>query len=275
MHNETVIESGIIPPTHELVERISELEEEIRNLRRLQATIERNNTLFAALLASSHDGIALTRLDGTMIRIVHSLAGYAPAELSGTSVYDLVHPDDRQGMRECYARFTGGGSRPVVHQTRLLRPDGSFLWVEGTITDMIDNPAVHAIVHNYRNISEIKAGEVASAELAAVIHHAPFAIFSKSVSGEILSWNDGAKQMFGYRHDEIVGCHVSVLVPPELQAEEESCRSRVIQDGITSPKFRTVRVRKDGAHLPIELVLSPLISVGRIHGVAHLSYAVT
>jgi PAS domain S-box-containing protein len=262
-------------PSHELVERISDLEEDIRNLRRLQLTIERNNTLFEALIASSHDGIALTRLDGTMIRVVRSIVGYGSTELTGTSIYDLVHADDRDNMREHYARFAKGLARQIVHQTRLLRPDGSFLWVQGTMTDMIDNPAVQAIVHNYRNITLLKAGEVASAELAAVIRYAPFATFSKSMTGEILSWNDGAAEMFGYRCSEIIGRHISVLIPPELQLEEERIRALVLQQRAPTAKLRTTRLRKDGGRLPIELVLSPLITGTCIHGVAHLSYAVT
>jgi PAS domain S-box-containing protein len=274
MPTETTLDTAG-PQAHELVEKISELEEEIRNLRRLQLTIERNNTLFEALLASSHDGIALTRLDGTLIRIVRSIAGYGSTELTGSSIYDLLHADDRESMRQRYALFSRGAGRRIGHQTRLLRSDGSFLWVEGTVTDMIDNPAVQAIVHNYRNITLLKAGEVASAELAAVIRYAPFAVFSKSMGGEILSWNDGAQDMFGYRYDEIVGRHISLLVPPDLQAEEEHYRSLVIQRKTPAPRLRTVRLRKDGAQLPIELVLSPLVTGACIHGVAHLSYAVT
>ncbi len=273
MPNPTIIESPN-PPTHELVERISELEEDIRNLRRLQLTIQRNNTLFEALLASSHDGITLTRLDGTLIRVVRSIVGYGSTELTGTSIYDLVHAQDRAGMREHYALLAQGAVRQIEHQTRLLRPDGSFMWVQGTITDMIDDPAVQAIVHNYWNVTQQKAAEIASAELAAVIRYAPFATFSKSMTGEILTWNDGAKEMFGYQSGEIIGRHVSVLVPAELQLEEERYRSLVIQQKTPTPKLRTVRIRKDGGRLPIELVLSPLLTGECIHGVAHLSYAV-
>lgn len=274
MSNPTFFESANIP-SHELVEKISELEEDVRNLQRLQLTIERNNTLFEALLASSHDGIALTRLDGTLIRVVRSIVGYGPTELTGQSVYDLVHAPDREAMREHYALFAQGAVRQIEHQTRLLRRDGSYMWVQGTITDMIDNHAVQAIVHNYRNINQLKAAEIASAELAAVIRYAPFATFSKSMTGEILSWNDGAKEMFGYQAGEIIGCHVSVLVPAELQPEEQHYRSLVIQQRTPTPKLRTVRLRKDGGRLPIELVLSPLFTGACIHGVAHLSYAVT
>ena len=64
-----------------LLERISELEEQVRNLRQIEATLHRNTALFEALIAASHDGIALTRADGTVIRVVHSILGYASPDL--------------------------------------------------------------------------------------------------------------------------------------------------------------------------------------------------
>jgi len=255
-----------------LVERISELEEEIRNLRRLHLTIERNSRLFEALLAASQDGITLTRLDGTIIRTVRPILGYGAADVSGKPVCDFVHPDDREIMRQAYRRIREDGQRQSDSELRLLGPCGSSVWVRGTITDMLDNPAVQAIVHNYRNVTEIKAGEMAAAELAAVIRHAPFAIFSKTIAGQILSWNGGAREMYGYEPEEIVGRHISELVPLELRDEEQHYRSIAIQQRTATPRIRTVRIRKDGTSIPVDLVLSPILSAGRIEGVAHLAY---
>jgi PAS domain S-box-containing protein len=118
------------------------------------------------------------------------------------------------------------------------------------MTDMLDNPAVQAIVHNYRNVTRLKAGEFAAAELQAVIRHATFALFSKSVTGEILSWNDGARAIFGYQHAEIVGRHVWTMVPHELREQEQRTRSIAIEEKTATQKIRTGRIRKDGKPLP-------------------------
>src|SRR3954468_6669631 len=83
-----------------LRERISERDEQIANLKHLEGTIRRNNRLFEALIAASQDGIALTRPDATIIRVVKSILGYGPGTLSGMSVYDAIHADDHEAMRE-------------------------------------------------------------------------------------------------------------------------------------------------------------------------------
>jgi PAS domain S-box-containing protein len=181
-------ETGSGASRQEMLERISDLEEEIRNLLRLHQTIERNTGLFEALIAAGREGICLSRLDGSLIRIVKPILGYTGPALNGVSIFDLVHGDDREALREIYGQITSGAERSVVVEARMIQPDGSWARVQDRITDMLDNPAVHAVVHNYQNVTELRAGELAAAELQAVMRHAPFAMFSKSVEGEILSW---------------------------------------------------------------------------------------
>ncbi len=135
-----------------LLDRISDLEQELWNTRRLHETIERNNRMFEALLASSQDGIALTRLDGILIRVIRSVAGWNPAELAGVPVFRLIHPEDVDRMRDCYRQIAEKRVAKMSHEVRLLRPDGSSIRVANTVTDMLDDPAVQAIVHNYGSI---------------------------------------------------------------------------------------------------------------------------
>jgi PAS domain S-box-containing protein len=136
-----------------LRERISELEEQVRNLRQIEATLHRNTALFEALIAASHDGIALTRADGTIIRVIHSILGYPGTTLAGVPVSEVVHPDDRLLMAEALRRLREDGVRYIEHELRMLKPDGSAIWVHGSMTDMIDHPAVQAVVHNYRAVT--------------------------------------------------------------------------------------------------------------------------
>ena len=45
------------------------------------------------------------------------------------------------------------------------------------------------------------------------------AIISKDLNGIITSWNNGARQVFGYTADEVIGKPITILMPPDRYDE--------------------------------------------------------
>jgi PAS domain S-box-containing protein len=240
-------------------------------VRQLQKALDRNARLFDAMLSHSRDGIVLTGPDGRIVRMVRSMAGYGPVELAGLPVEMLIHPEDRDTVRDCYRRLLSRAAASIEDEVRILRPDGSFLWTEVTVTDMLDVPEVQAIVCNYSDITLRKEHELVMAEFEAIVKSSDYAIFSRDAAGQILTWNRGAENMFGYAAGEITGRHGEVLVPEELWEEERTARKRAFETGEAS-EFRTERLHKDGSRIPVDLQLSPVLDRdGRVRGFSHVS----
>jgi len=135
-----------------LLERISELEEENSNLRRLEETINANNHLFEALLCSIHEGILLLNPRLDILRLIHTMLGYSEKDVLGQSVLAYLHPDDAPRFEQTCASLLSGKAKTGVAETRALGPDGSWAWVEAQMTDLLDDPSVQAIVVNLRRI---------------------------------------------------------------------------------------------------------------------------
>jgi hypothetical protein len=63
----------------------------------------------------------------------------------------------------------------VVIDARLRHKDGSWRWVEGRVTNLLENPAVRAVVSNFRDITERKLVEEKAAWLASFPERSSFA----------------------------------------------------------------------------------------------------
>jgi PAS domain S-box-containing protein len=113
------------------------------------------------------------------------------------------------------------------------------------------------------------------AYLAAVVDTSTDAIVSKSLDGTITSWNHSAEQMFGYRPEEIVGQNIRLLIPADLQAEEDEILSR-LRAGDHIEHYETRRVTKDGQELDVSLSISPIKNhTGEVIGAAKIARDIT
>ena len=83
------------------------------------------------------------------------------------------------------------------------------------------------------------------------------AIVTKDLNSIITSWNPAAERMFGYTAAEAIGQSIRMLIPEELQTEEDVVLAK-IRSGEKIDHYETVRQRKDGARLTISLTVSPI-----------------
>ncbi len=149
----------------EAAEDISFALENFEKSKRYKETEElliKNEKRFRALIEKSSDMKTLAAQDGKLIYAspsVTSVLGYTLKELLDTSLFDLVHPDDvsafTEGRNDLLQRQGGFFS----FQHRKLHKNGKWIWCEGTVTNMLHEPAIMAMVSNFRDISEKKMAE--------------------------------------------------------------------------------------------------------------------
>jgi PAS domain S-box-containing protein len=125
------------------------------------------------------------------------------------------------------------------------------------------------------DITEKKRAEEARFRLAAIVESSEDAIASGTLDGIIVSWNAGAKRIYGYTEAEAVGKPISILVPPE-QPDEENKILETLKAGGRIEQFETVRVTKTGKRINVSLSISPIKdSSGRTVGVSGIARDIT
>ena len=85
------------------------------------------------------------------------------------------------------------------------------------------------------------------------------AVVTADAKGDIVSWNRGARDAFGYAPEEVLGTPLARLVPSHLRQTDEHGRERLAPTHVTPALERPVELhgaRKDGRVFPIELSLA-------------------
>jgi PAS domain S-box-containing protein len=119
------------------------------------------------------------------------------------------------------------------------------------------------------------SAQSAQSRLAAIIESSDDAIVSKSLDGVIQTWNTGAERTFGYAPAEVIGKHISILIPADRIDEEAQIISK-IKRGERVEHFETIRVRKGGERINVSLTVSPVKSqLGVIIGASKIARDVT
>jgi PAS domain S-box-containing protein len=117
---------------------------------------------FRALIENSSDAISLFDAEANITYASASTArvlGYQPHQMVGRNAFELIHPDDLEAVQRTFEAVQTNPPFPVQVRARLLGQDRQWHWVEGTFTNLIDDPDVGAIVANYRDITQQKAAE--------------------------------------------------------------------------------------------------------------------
>ncbi|WP_242949607.1 PAS domain-containing protein [Clostridium pasteurianum] len=112
----------------------------------------------------------------------------------------------------------------LMHSSKFL--ESQF---KDNYTDMInykkDNSSFFAVIKYFkmqdyiifyireRTKRELKEKE--NKNLASIVESSDDAILAKDINGIIYSWNTGAEKIYGYKRKEILGKHISIVIPEE------------------------------------------------------------
>ncbi len=148
-----------------------------------EQTLERERALFDAqrrsedrfrcLVHNAADVILV--LDGSGVVTMESPAvqrvlGHPHDSRLGCEVFDLVHPDDAPVLRSLFAQLLEAPGGEVQAEARMQHADGDWRVVEGVAKNLLGEPAVSAVVVNYRDVTERK---VLAAQLTQQALHDP------------------------------------------------------------------------------------------------------
>jgi PAS domain S-box-containing protein/putative nucleotidyltransferase with HDIG domain len=218
------------------------------------------------------DLVVRTDLQGLILYASPSnktVLGYEPEYLVGKSIYDLMHPEDIERVRELTLAALQTQT-PGKQELRYRHADGHFLWLESAgaiIFDKGGSPA--GAVFSSREITERRLAEALLLESELKFR----TLFDRAIDGILIAdmetqrffiGNSAICQMLGYTQDELSGIGVNDIHPPEHLSYVVEQFNRQARGEIYLAENIPVK-RKDGSVFAADINSTPFILSGRTY----------
>ena len=241
------------------------LEEMVRNrTEALEKELEQRKLAekyYHTLIDKATDGIVLIDKDGKFKYIsatARRIFGYFADISEFPDPGLLTHPDDLPSVISALENII---THPKIISTleyRFKHNDGSWIWVESTLSNQFDEPGIEAIVINFRDVSERKKSEERIFEseerYRTLVETSPDGICMTDMTGKIIIVNKEFCHIFGYEDESDLKKSCNYF-PDTLSPISKSEIAQALTQNATNQVFshEYVAVNKKGKEFPIEI----------------------
>lgn len=227
---------------------------------RAEEALQHREERFRALIESSTDIIMLFDARGLVTYVSPSLQrilGYTPPEMVGRSVLDKIHRGDLRQVLRAAAEVLSRPRAEFSLELRVRHRDGSTRILEAVGRNLLDWPAVGAIVVNSRDITDRRLIEIERAQLATAVDQAVEGMIITDPDGRITYVNAAFERITGFTRDQVVEQPVRAFFSTFEGTKFFAEFWPLLQAGRTwSGRFRNQRANGDS--YDEELAVSPI-----------------
>lgn len=204
----------------ELEKRVRELERALQEAQERVRALQAQATLYQIMIERSLSGIYLIQENRYLFAnpAYCDIAGYSWEELTQRDPLVLVHPEEREFVRDRLKRRLAGEDVPGEYELRILRPDGQVrhVWVRALRLMYQGEPVV---LGNLVDITRLRQADLALREsekrFRTVFENAAVGITLVSPDGVFLEVNRAMAGLLGYEPQDLIGKRVADFTDPE------------------------------------------------------------
>ena len=209
--------------------------------------------LFQALVENSSDAIVLVDAKGKILFLSPTserLLGYPVVERLGQSAFENVHPDDVASLEATFVELLRQPRVPKTIVARTLHRDGGWRYIEAVAVNRLDDPAVGAIVANFRDVTERRRAEEAlrasELRLRHIVENAQDLIYYCDPTGHFTYVNPAAERVMKFSQQELLGRHFLSLIRDDYREQAKKVYFTQLAELTPHTYFEFPAVTKDG-----------------------------
>lgn len=253
MHDKRKTNAQLITEVQELRRRVARMEEAEES--------QRSQSPFRLLAETAASAIFI--FQDSVFRYTNpatsKLSGYSAEELLGADIWNLVHPEHRDLIRERVEAWQRGEPVPQRSEFKILTKSGETRWIDAdsTFIEFEGKPAALTIAYDItgRKLAE-KALNESEQRYRKIVETAQEGIWVVDAEANSVFVNQHLAQMLGYTRDELLGRSVFDFVDAADRVEGRRYLERG-RSGIKEQHDFRFR-RKNGAELWTMVSTTPL-----------------
>jgi len=240
-------------------EELQSLNEELSTV---NAELQNKNAELTALNNDVYNLLASTEIGTLFLDLDMQIRRFTP---SIQRIYAILPEDAGRPLHHFHTNLNYPDLLEDIHRVILtLVPkaveaqsnDGTWYLVNIKPYRTLENVVDGAVV-TFVDVTQQKQGDELR-RLATVVRDSNDAITVQDVNGEILAWNRGAVQMYGWTEAEALRMNALDLIPEHLRGEMIDVHQRLFQ-GESIRSYETKRVTRQGTTLDVWITLSVLV----------------
>jgi PAS domain S-box-containing protein len=151
--------------------------------------------------------------DGRILRVnaaACALAGRSEEELLASTFWELVHPADHAAVGAQHEELRRDGTSATPFRCRVVRPDGSWRWVESSGTYDPEGQLIFSVVRDITGREDLELER-----LATLFDNAPLGMAVMAPDGTLRRVNRPLAEMLGRTESELLERTIFELVDDE------------------------------------------------------------
>lgn len=189
-----------------------------------------------------------------------------------TAWLERIHPEDRDSVRQRVVEALREASGGIELQHRARHADGRWRWVlvRGRVVERSADGRARRLIGILLDVDAAKTAEILAAQTREsyirLIEHAAEGILVVDRDGRIEIFNPAAESLLGWAAADVLGRPCTELFHPDAGGRGIDPVADTLVDGRSRRRERIDYFRKDGAAMPVELSVAPIVLEGRISG---------
>lgn len=196
--------------------------QDITERRKTENLLIQSEKRFRALVENGADAVMIFDANGKPTYAspsVKRVLGYSEDEAVTINLFEVVHPEDQAAIARILKKALKNPGVPVAgHASRIKHKNGSWRWIEATVTNMLHDPGISGIVDNFRDVTErmeaLQKLQESEKKYLDLFNTSPLPKWILDLETlKFMDVNKRAVEVYGYSRDEFLDMSIMDIRP--------------------------------------------------------------